>query len=140
MPASNGRTEASAVSRKLDPIVSQLEAMESYFESMQQLVDDEILTQEESDEVVDAYKQGIQSQVDRIQVDENALSDEIAIAGVIETDDKAEGIVPLAINGSAVISPLPSVIAAEKVTLLSDQPTLEAEVVSKLDQINNVVG
>ena len=138
--ASEGRTEASAVNRKLDPIVAQLPEMTNYFNSMQALVTDEILTQAESDEVVNAYKAGVQAQVAEIQAEEAAHSSEIEVAGQIERSDAIQGIVPAAVHGSPVIAPLPAIFAAEKVTLLSDQPALEASAAAKIGQINAVVG
>lgn len=140
MAASSGRTEASAVNRKLDPIVNQLTEITNYFNSMQTLVDDEILTQEEVDEVVNAYKAGVQAQMAEIQAEEAAHGEEVGVAGQIERSDAIEGIVPVATNGSPVIAPLPAIFAAEKVTLLSDQPALEASVEAKIAQINDVVG
>jgi hypothetical protein len=138
--ASAGRTTASSKSRKLQPLVDQLADMQTFFDNMQTLVDDEILTQVESDAVTDAYKSTVSDYSTEIQTEEDAHADDIETAGVIETDDKCEDLVALAANGAPVITPIPSVIAAEKVTLLSDQTALEATVTSQIAQINGVVG
>ena len=140
MAASSGRTEASATSRHLDPIVAQLDGMTEYFNAIQALVTDGILTQAEADESTNSYKQGVQDQVSEIQSEEAAHGAEVGVAGQIERSDAIEGIVPAAVHGSPVIAPLPAVFAVEKTTLLSDQATLEGEVATKIGQINSVVG
>ena len=138
--ASAGRTTASSKSRKLQHIVDQLDDMQTFLDNMQTLVDDEILTQVESDAVTDAYKSTVSDYSTEIQTEEDAHADDIEIAGTIETDDKCEDLVAVAANGFPVITPLPSVIAAEKVTLLSDQSALESTVTSQIAQINAVIG
>lgn len=140
MAAADGRTAASAVSRKLDPIVAQLPEITTYFNSMQGLVDDEILTQAEVDVVINDYKQGVQAQMSAIESEETAHSAEIGVSGFVETHDLSEGIVPLAVHGSPVIAPLPPAITILKIAAIADQPALEAEVVAKKAQINGVVG
>jgi hypothetical protein len=138
--ASNGRTENSSVSRKLNPIVVQLPEITSYFNAMQQLVEDEILTQEESDVVTDAYKSTVAAQITAIEAEEEAHGVDVGNAGVIETNDACEGIVAVAANGSPVITPLPAALGIVKTTLLADEATFAAEVVAKKAQINAVIG
>ena len=137
MAISDGRTEASAVKRKLAPIVAQLDDATALFDSIQALVDDEILTQSEADGVADGYKQAVLSEVSNIQTEEGAHADDIARAGVIETNDKIEHITPI-IDATPVILPAPTTYTADNVTLLSDQTSLEADVIAQITAIDTV--
>lgn len=136
---SDNRTKASGQKEKLQVLVDALPAATAFFEDLEQMVEDELITAERKDAIIDNYKANFTAQIDVIEAEEARLAEDIAIAGELESDDRLEGITPL-IMGTPVITPPPTTYTAEIVTLLADQPTLEAQVAAQIEQINEVMG
>ena len=124
--------------RELSPIVSRLSDVSTYFDNIQQLVTDEIMSQVDATALIDEYKGTVQAEVDKIVAEEADKAIWTAQTGQAEANDKAEKLTTT-ISGLPVITPPPATWAAENVVILATIPALVVDVADLLDQITTVL-
>tara|TARA_R110000772_G_C13310332_1_gene440681 strand:- start:76340 stop:76762 length:423 start_codon:yes stop_codon:yes gene_type:complete len=136
---SNEVLKLNNIVRELNPLVSKLSLVSTYFDNLDQMVVDEIMSQVDVDALKNQYKGTLQAEVDKIVADEADKAVWTAQTGQAEANDKAEKLTTT-ISGLPVITPPPATWAAENVVILATIPALVVDVADLLDQISSVLG
>lgn len=124
--------------RELSQISDKVEDISEFFNQVQQLVDNDILSQEEADSLLSEYKGFINELVDNIIADEENIADNIAQTSVIETNDKVKNIA-ITIAGTPVILPPPVTYFTENTTLLATESSITTQVNALINKIKGIL-
>lgn len=119
---------------KLKDLSDQIPAVQDAIANITALQNDGVLTETETEELVDDYKKQILKNFDKLLNDAKQEAKNISIAAEAEVNNRVKGITPI-IMGSPVITPSPLTAATGIATFVSEA----ARIVTSYTQIINSV-